>query len=88
MDNLQINGVVTLKGFGTDRHGNPTAIFKGETGFTKVNPVVGDCWREMNIGSQYIIESVIFPVQTDDKDQVSIDHDEVSYDLDNLITEA
>lgn len=79
MQSQQVNGVVTLKGFGADKSGNVTAQFAGDTGIVKVVPVVGDHWREYDIGAQYIVETVITPAQATIPDvdgQTSIDYDD------------
>lgn len=91
MQEIEISGVQTLKGFGTDKHGNPTATLKGETGYTGLNPIVGDHWRDMNIGAQYIVETRIIPVQAsidDDQNQTTIDYDEDVDDGDLLLPEG
>lgn len=60
---INVNGVVTLKGFNSDKHGNVAAVLGGDTGILKMNAVVGDEWRTMDMNAKYIVETTITPVQ-------------------------
>lgn len=75
MNEIQIQGLPTFKGTSVDKNGNVIAIFKGDVGVKQMQVVVGDVWRELEPGAQYIVEMRVYPTQMtiDEPENMSID---------------